>query len=138
MAFEAPFCRAIEIGAHGYAHENPVALSEEQERDVMSRSVELITKLTGRAPFAVSHDRAVYTAPSLNPVEIMPPTLDPATGKAIRGTMRLGVRPGSCKLEGSAALPDLLARSIETGRNPADVIADYRDGILTTQHTEED
>ena len=39
-----------EIGAHGYSHENPVALTEEQERDVMARSVELITKLTGRAP----------------------------------------------------------------------------------------
>jgi peptidoglycan-N-acetylglucosamine deacetylase len=39
-----------EIGAHGYAHENPIALTEEQERDVMGRSVELITKVTGRAP----------------------------------------------------------------------------------------
>jgi peptidoglycan-N-acetylglucosamine deacetylase len=39
-----------EIGAHGYAHENPVALTEQQERDVMARSVELITKLTGQAP----------------------------------------------------------------------------------------
>ena len=39
-----------EIGAHGYSHENPIALSEQQERDVMSRSVELITKLTGLAP----------------------------------------------------------------------------------------
>jgi peptidoglycan/xylan/chitin deacetylase (PgdA/CDA1 family) len=39
-----------EIGAHGYSHENPIALSEEQERDVMARSVELITALTGKAP----------------------------------------------------------------------------------------
>jgi peptidoglycan/xylan/chitin deacetylase (PgdA/CDA1 family) len=39
-----------EIGAHGYSHENPIALTEQQERDVMARSVELITKLTGRAP----------------------------------------------------------------------------------------
>jgi hypothetical protein len=39
-----------EIGAHGYSHENPIALTEEQERDVMARSVELIAKLTGKAP----------------------------------------------------------------------------------------
>ena len=39
-----------EIGAHGYAHENPVALTEQQERDVMARSVELISKLTGQPP----------------------------------------------------------------------------------------
>jgi peptidoglycan/xylan/chitin deacetylase (PgdA/CDA1 family) len=39
-----------EIGAHGYTHENPIALSVEQERDVLMRSVELITKLTGSAP----------------------------------------------------------------------------------------
>jgi peptidoglycan/xylan/chitin deacetylase (PgdA/CDA1 family) len=32
-----------EIGAHGYSHENPIALTEQQERDVMGRSVELIT-----------------------------------------------------------------------------------------------
>jgi peptidoglycan/xylan/chitin deacetylase (PgdA/CDA1 family) len=39
-----------EIGAHGYAHENPIELSEQQERAVMERSVELITAMTGRSP----------------------------------------------------------------------------------------
>jgi peptidoglycan-N-acetylglucosamine deacetylase len=39
-----------EIGAHGYSHENPIELTEDQERAVMARSVELITKLTGNAP----------------------------------------------------------------------------------------
>lgn len=39
-----------EIGAHGYSHENPIALSEQQERDVMEKSVELITAMTGKAP----------------------------------------------------------------------------------------
>jgi peptidoglycan/xylan/chitin deacetylase (PgdA/CDA1 family) len=39
-----------EIGAHGYAHENPVALSEEQEREVLERSITLIDKLTGTPP----------------------------------------------------------------------------------------
>jgi peptidoglycan/xylan/chitin deacetylase (PgdA/CDA1 family) len=45
-----------EIGAHGYAHENPIAMSPEQERDVLGKSVELITKLAGRRP-------AGYVAP---------------------------------------------------------------------------
>lgn len=39
-----------EIGAHGYAHENPIALSESQERAVLERSVELVEKVTGLAP----------------------------------------------------------------------------------------
>jgi peptidoglycan/xylan/chitin deacetylase (PgdA/CDA1 family) len=39
-----------EIGAHGYAHENPVAMTPQQEEDVLERSVALIEKLTGRRP----------------------------------------------------------------------------------------
>ena len=39
-----------EIGAHGYSHENPIALSEQQERDVLVYSIELIEKVAGRAP----------------------------------------------------------------------------------------
>ena len=39
-----------EIGAHGYAHENPVAMSPRQEEDVLAKSVELIEQLTGKRP----------------------------------------------------------------------------------------
>jgi peptidoglycan/xylan/chitin deacetylase (PgdA/CDA1 family) len=39
-----------EIGAHGYSHENPAAMSPEQEEDVLVRSVELIEKVSGRKP----------------------------------------------------------------------------------------
>lgn len=39
-----------EIGAHGYAHENPIALSDEQERAVLERSLELIEQVSGRLP----------------------------------------------------------------------------------------
>jgi peptidoglycan/xylan/chitin deacetylase (PgdA/CDA1 family) len=39
-----------EIGAHGYSHENPVAMSPQQEEDVLACSVELIEKLSGRRP----------------------------------------------------------------------------------------
>jgi peptidoglycan/xylan/chitin deacetylase (PgdA/CDA1 family) len=39
-----------EIGAHGYSHENPVAMSPKQEEDVLVRSVELIEQVTGRPP----------------------------------------------------------------------------------------
>ena len=39
-----------EIGAHGYAHENPVAMTPRQEEDVLAHSVDLIEKLTGRRP----------------------------------------------------------------------------------------
>lgn len=39
-----------EIGAHGYSHENPIAMTARQEEDVLLRSIERITDLTGRAP----------------------------------------------------------------------------------------
>jgi len=39
-----------EIGAHGYSHENPIAMSAQQERDVLARSIEVIEKVSGRQP----------------------------------------------------------------------------------------
>lgn len=39
-----------EVGAHGYSHENPVAMTPKQEEDVLARCVELIEKVTGRRP----------------------------------------------------------------------------------------
>ncbi|WP_199429851.1 polysaccharide deacetylase family protein [Qaidamihabitans albus] len=39
-----------EIGAHGYSHENPVAMTREQESAILDRSIELIEKLTGNPP----------------------------------------------------------------------------------------
>src|SRR5437763_13519363 len=39
-----------EIGAHGYSHENPIAMTPKQEEDVLAYSVELIEKDSGRAP----------------------------------------------------------------------------------------
>ncbi|WP_433172914.1 polysaccharide deacetylase family protein [Actinoallomurus sp. CA-150999] len=45
-----------EIALHGYSHENPLAMSREQESAVLDRSIELVTNLTGRHPVG-------YTAP---------------------------------------------------------------------------
>ncbi len=39
-----------EVGAHGYSHENPIAMSAKQEEDVLLKSVELIKDLTGKVP----------------------------------------------------------------------------------------
>ena len=39
-----------EVGAHGYLHENPIAMTPQQEEDVLVKSIELIEGLTGRAP----------------------------------------------------------------------------------------
>jgi peptidoglycan/xylan/chitin deacetylase (PgdA/CDA1 family) len=39
-----------EVGAHGYSHENPVAMTPKQEEDVLAKSVELIEKVSGKAP----------------------------------------------------------------------------------------
>ncbi|MEV0085731.1 polysaccharide deacetylase [Saccharopolyspora sp. NPDC050642] len=39
-----------EIGAHGYSHENPVQMTEQQERDVLLKCIELVEKASGRRP----------------------------------------------------------------------------------------
>ena len=48
-------CQAVaaaghEIGLHGYSHENPTAMTRQQQADVLDRAIELVTKLAGRAP----------------------------------------------------------------------------------------
>ncbi|HET7399130.1 MAG TPA: polysaccharide deacetylase [Intrasporangium sp.] len=39
-----------EVGVHGYSHENPIAMTREQEAAVLDRCIGLIEKLTGRRP----------------------------------------------------------------------------------------
>ncbi len=39
-----------EIGMHGYSHENPIAMTPEQEEAVMDKSISLIENLCGRRP----------------------------------------------------------------------------------------
>jgi peptidoglycan/xylan/chitin deacetylase (PgdA/CDA1 family) len=39
-----------EIGVHGYSHENPMAMSREQEEAVLVKGMELVERLSGRRP----------------------------------------------------------------------------------------
>ena len=39
-----------EIGVHGYSHENPIAMTREQETAILDRSIELIENVSGRRP----------------------------------------------------------------------------------------
>lgn len=39
-----------EIGIHGYSHENPIAMTPEQEEVVLDKAIELITALAGKRP----------------------------------------------------------------------------------------
>jgi len=39
-----------ELGAHGYSHENPIAMTPEQEEEVLNKSIELIEKFSGKKP----------------------------------------------------------------------------------------
>lgn len=48
-------CRQIvhdghEIGLHGYSHENPLALSLEQEEKILVKTIEILTSLAGKKP----------------------------------------------------------------------------------------
>jgi peptidoglycan/xylan/chitin deacetylase (PgdA/CDA1 family) len=39
-----------EIGAHGYTHENPIAMTPTQEEAILVKSIELIEKISGKKP----------------------------------------------------------------------------------------
>ena len=39
-----------EIGIHGYTHENPIEMTREQETEVLDKSIELVTQLSGKRP----------------------------------------------------------------------------------------
>jgi peptidoglycan/xylan/chitin deacetylase (PgdA/CDA1 family) len=39
-----------EVGIHGYSHENPIAMTPQQEEDVLDKCIDLITALSGRRP----------------------------------------------------------------------------------------
>ena len=39
-----------EVGIHGYSHENPIAMTREQEITVLDKCIDLVTKLTGKRP----------------------------------------------------------------------------------------
>jgi peptidoglycan/xylan/chitin deacetylase (PgdA/CDA1 family) len=39
-----------EIGVHGYSHENPIAMTRQQEVDVLDKCIELITQVSGKKP----------------------------------------------------------------------------------------
>lgn len=39
-----------EIGVHGYSHENPIAMTREQETDVLDHCIDLVTQLSGKRP----------------------------------------------------------------------------------------
>ena len=45
-----------EVGVHGYSHENPIAMTPDQEEAVLDKCISLITQLQGRPP-------AGYVAP---------------------------------------------------------------------------
>jgi peptidoglycan/xylan/chitin deacetylase (PgdA/CDA1 family) len=39
-----------EIGCHGYSHENPIAMTLQQEKDVLRKTVDLVEKVSGKRP----------------------------------------------------------------------------------------
>lgn len=48
--FDACVQAGHEIGVHGYSHENPIAMSRQQETEVLDHCIELIHTRTGRRP----------------------------------------------------------------------------------------
>jgi peptidoglycan-N-acetylglucosamine deacetylase len=39
-----------EVGAHGYSHENPIAMTSQQEEDVLVKTIDLIAQVSGQRP----------------------------------------------------------------------------------------
>ncbi len=47
---EAIVAAGHEMGVHGYSHENPIAMSREQETEVLDHSISLVEAVSGRRP----------------------------------------------------------------------------------------
>jgi peptidoglycan-N-acetylglucosamine deacetylase len=47
---EAIIAAGHEVGVHGYSHENPIAMTREQETEVLDKCVGLLEKVSGRRP----------------------------------------------------------------------------------------
>ncbi len=66
--FEQIVAAGHEIGIHGYAHENPLAMTREQEAAVIDKTIEVVKKVTGKNPVG-------YMAPwwelSSNSIELL-------------------------------------------------------------------
>ena len=48
--FEATVAAGHEVGVHGYSHENPIAMTREQETEVLDYCIELFESRTGERP----------------------------------------------------------------------------------------
>ena len=48
--FDLTVNEGFEIGVHGYSHENPLAMTREQEADILDYCIDLITNRTGSRP----------------------------------------------------------------------------------------
>ncbi|MBJ90832.1 MAG: polysaccharide deacetylase [Woeseia sp.] len=66
--FEMIVAEGHEIGIHGYSHENPLAMTREQEAEVIDKTIEVVKKVTGKNPTG-------YMAPwwelSANSIELL-------------------------------------------------------------------
>jgi len=47
---EAIVAAGHEMGVHGYSHENPIAMTREQETEVLDKCIGLVEKVSGRRP----------------------------------------------------------------------------------------
>lgn len=48
--FDDVVADGYEIGVHGYSHENPLAMTRQQESDILDHSIELVQSRSGRRP----------------------------------------------------------------------------------------
>lgn len=48
--FDASVAAGHEIGVHGYSHENPIAMSQQQETDVLDHCIDLVARRSGKSP----------------------------------------------------------------------------------------
>jgi len=48
--FDAVVASGHEIGLHGYSHENPIAMTRQQESEILDHCIDLISSRTGTRP----------------------------------------------------------------------------------------
>ena len=104
-----------EIGIHGYTHENPIAMTREQETAVLDKCIDLVERVSGQAPDRLRravvgvlerHERAPARArdqvrPLAHAPRLPARTTSASATRGRRSTTRRTPRSGWCRCSGA-------------------------------------
>jgi hypothetical protein len=91
-----------EIGLHGYSHENPTAMSLEQQRDVLDHTYRMLTEFCGKpprgsvAPWVSTCDLIIASPTAHGPPKILQHNITEKKSELGTDVLAVGVLQGGC------------------------------------------